>query len=127
MAMILITHDLGVVAGHTDRVAVMYAGRLAETAVTRAIFHETEHRYTAALLDSTPRVDIPVHSKLRVIGGEPPDLRSVAPGCRFAPRCGFALPECSEITPPLESHSEGHLVACHNPVSGRETHEEVPT
>jgi peptide/nickel transport system ATP-binding protein len=117
MAMILISHDLGVVAGYTDRVAVMYAGRFAEVAPTPELFADMEHRYTSALLRSTPRVDFAPHTRLETIPGRPPDMSAPPPGCRFAPRCGFALDVCTKEQPPMIDIGRNHLVACHNPVS----------
>ncbi|MFC5950390.1 ABC transporter ATP-binding protein [Pseudonocardia lutea] len=117
MAMVLITHDLGVVAGHTDRVAVMYAGRLVESAPTRVLFGEMGHRYTEALFRSTPRVEQPTHSRLEVIAGRPPDLVALPAGCRFAPRCTHAVERCATDLPQLEPQAHEHLLACHNPVA----------
>lgn len=117
MAMMLISHDLGVVAGHTDRVAVMYAGRMVESAGTRALFRDVRHRYTAALLHSTPRVELAPHTRLDAIPGRPPDLTSPAAGCRFAPRCAHSIAVCEDMVPDMVNASAGHLVACHNPVT----------
>jgi peptide/nickel transport system ATP-binding protein len=117
MAMVLITHDLGVVAGHTDRVAVMYAGRIVESADTPSLFRSVRHRYTSALLRSTPRVELAPHTRLHAIAGRPPDMTAPPPGCRFAPRCEHALPVCAEQMPELRSDGDGHLLACHHPVA----------
>ncbi|MGW3468403.1 ABC transporter ATP-binding protein [Saccharopolyspora sp. NPDC000995] len=116
MAMILISHDLGVVAAHTDRIAVMYAGRMVESADTPAFFRDTRHRYAAALLSSSPRVELAPHTRLRVIPGRPPDPTTVATGCRFAPRCADSKGVCDERIPELVDVGGGHRVACHNPV-----------
>ncbi len=94
MAMILITHDLGVVAGRTDRVAVMYAGRLAEIGATATLFSSSHHPYTEALLRSIPRVDQPSHLPLDAIPGRPPDMVRPPDGCRFAPR---SQPRTTEV------------------------------
>ncbi|WP_027930157.1 ABC transporter ATP-binding protein [Amycolatopsis thermoflava] len=115
MSMILISHDLGVVAGHTDRVAVMYAGRMVESAETKDLFRAVRHRYTDGLLRSTPRVEFAPHTRLEAIPGRPPDLVDPPPGCRFAPRCAHALDRCRERVPQLTDIGGGHLVACHNP------------
>lgn len=116
MAMILISHDLGVVAGHTDRVAVMYAGKLVESADTRTLFRDVRHRYTDALLRSTPRIELAPHTRLDAIPGRPPDLATPGTGCRFAPRCAHAIDVCADRVPELVHAGGGHLVACHNSV-----------
>ncbi len=90
MTMVLVTHDLGVVAGRTDEIAVMYAGRIVEQAPTHVLFSEMRHPYTDALLRSIPQVENPSHTRLRVILGRPPDLVDPPPGCKFAPRCPYA-------------------------------------
>ncbi|MYJ13124.1 MAG: ABC transporter ATP-binding protein [Acidimicrobiia bacterium] len=106
MAMILITHDLSVVAGRTDDVIVMYAGRVVEQAPTRQLFSAMRHPYTKALFESIPKVTQPSHTRLRIIEGRPPDLAALGPGCAFAPRCAHAQPRCCRETPRL-SGSEG--------------------
>ncbi|HEY8526419.1 MAG TPA: ABC transporter ATP-binding protein [Acidimicrobiales bacterium] len=120
MAMILVTHDLGVVAGRTDRVAVMYAGRLAETAPTRTLFGSVRHPYTEGLLRSVPRIDQPSHTRLPAIAGRPPDLANLPDGCRFAARCPHAEADCGDAAPVLEEVAAGHAVACHHPVLARD-------
>lgn len=115
MAMILISHDLAVVAGRTDRVGVMYAGRLAETGSTRALFANPRHRYTEALLAAAPAIDTPRHTRLRVIPGSLPNATSPPDGCRFAPRCPHALEDCRAGTLNLRIVGEDHAVACLNP------------
>jgi peptide/nickel transport system ATP-binding protein len=110
-AVVLITHDLGVVRDHADEVVVMYAGRVAERAPTARLFEQPEHPYTIGLLGAAPRLDSR-RARLASIEGTVPDLRSPPPGCRFAPRCPFALSAC-EATPPLAEVTPGHLVACH--------------
>jgi len=116
MAMILITHDLGVVAGRADRIAVMYAGRIVEEAPTRQLFHEMRHPYTEALLRSIPRVENASHTRLDVITGRPPDMVAPPGGCRFAPRCRYAQPECLVSDPGLVGDPSAHRWACHLPV-----------
>ena len=101
MATLLITHDMGVVAGHADRVFVMYAGREAETGSTTEIFETPRHRYTAALLDSVLRLQTERKSELATIPGRPPDLTATIAGCPFAPRCPAASGECSAQQPPV--------------------------
>jgi peptide/nickel transport system ATP-binding protein len=116
MSVILITHDLGVAAGRTDRVAVMYAGRVAELATPIELFDHLRHPYSEALLRSSPRLDQPSHTRLQAIGGRAPDLVSPPPGCRFAPRCPRAQDRCTVDTPALEVHGPSHWAACHFPL-----------
>ncbi|GIH70839.1 peptide ABC transporter ATP-binding protein [Sphaerimonospora thailandensis] len=119
MATILISHDLGVIAGRTDRVAVMYAGRIAETAATAAVFEHPLHPYTDALIGSIPRLSNEPHAELRVIDGNPPDMSAPPPGCRFAPRCVHAFERCREEAPPPHeplAYDARHSVACHAPL-----------
>jgi oligopeptide/dipeptide ABC transporter ATP-binding protein len=118
MALLLITHDLGVVAGITDRIAVMYAGRIVETGPTRELLATPTHPYTAGLLRSLPRLDRPRQRELTPIEGSPPDLASELVGCPFRPRCPRALAICATVDPPLvPSAADGRRsVACHNPV-----------
>jgi peptide/nickel transport system ATP-binding protein len=124
MAMVLVTHDLGVVAGHTDEVAVMYAGQIVEQAPTRTLFSSMRMPYTAALLQSIPRLENASHTRLNVIAGRPPDLLDPPIGCRFAPRCPYAQDRCHAEQPPLiEADSPGHVYRCWYPVGtdrGRE-------
>jgi peptide/nickel transport system ATP-binding protein len=101
MSMILISHDLGVIAGRTDRVGVMYAGRLVETGATREVFDRPRHRYTEALLAATPSVTLPRHGRLKVIDGGLPDPHRPPPGCRFAARCPHRRDECVDPGPAL--------------------------
>jgi peptide/nickel transport system ATP-binding protein len=119
MAMLLVTHDMGVVAGHADRVFVMYAGREAETGDTAAVFDAPEHRYTAALLDSILRMETQRKSRLYTIPGRPPDLTAEQAGCPFAPRCPAASGPCTTQFPPV-SAADGHRWHCHHPVTGQE-------
>ena len=123
MAMILITHDLGVVAGHADRVAIMYAGQMVEMADTYTLFTDVRHPYTEALLDSIPRIELPSHTILAAIEGRPPDMLAPPTGCRFEPRCRYARPECSLSVPALTDDGSGHRFRCFFPVSGTSTEE----
>jgi oligopeptide transport system ATP-binding protein len=112
-AVIIITHDLGVVAGLTDRVVVMYAGKVVETAPTDELFANPRHPYTLGLLASVPRLDEQRHSELRTIEGAPPDLLNPPPGCPFMPRCAFARAICRTM-PPLDplAGNDAHRKAC---------------
>jgi peptide/nickel transport system ATP-binding protein len=117
MAMVLVTHDLGVVAGRTDEIAVMYAGRIVEQAPTAVLFSKMRHPYTEALLRSIPKIENPSHTRLRVITGRPPDLLNPPPGCPFAPRCPYVGDDCRTEMPPLETTgSRGHRFACYHPL-----------
>ncbi|MEI7548428.1 MAG: ABC transporter ATP-binding protein, partial [Actinomycetota bacterium] len=117
MSLILVTHDLGVVAGHTDEIMVMYGGRMVEKAPTRVLFSSMKMPYTEALLNSIPKIEDPSHTRLNVIAGRPPDLVNPPQGCRFAPRCSFAQDRCHTEEPPLTAaeHPE-HVYACWYPV-----------
>ena len=119
MATLLITHDMGVVAGHADRVFVMYAGREAETGSTADIFDSPRHRYTAALLESVLRLQTPRKSELATIPGRPPDLTKFTTGCPFAPRCPAAAADCTAGLPPV-SGSAAHHWRCRHPVGQAE-------
>jgi peptide/nickel transport system ATP-binding protein len=119
MAVLLITHDLGVVAGRADRVAVMYAGKIVEEAATSRLFRHVRHRYTEALLEAIPRLDQDANEELYSIPGMPPDLAHPPPACRFAPRCRYATEICHAVEPPLMEHERGHLFACHHPAQRR--------
>ena len=112
MAMVLVTHDLGVVAGRTDEILVMYAGKIVEKAKTAAIFQTTEHPYTEALLRSIPKTDQPSHTRLAAIAGRPPTLIEITKGCSFSPRCPYAQERCFEEEPVLEETSPDHYTAC---------------
>ncbi|MEU5401260.1 ABC transporter ATP-binding protein [Streptomyces sp. NPDC005963] len=128
MSMILVTHDMGVIARHADRVGVMYAGRVAETGPTPALFDRTRHRYTHALLSSIPSLTQDRREKLYSVPGTPPDLAVPHAGCSFAPRCAAATDRCREERPALSVEEEGHSHACWHPVSGptvRATHPSV--
>ena len=130
-SLILITHDLGVVAGMTDRINVMYAGFIVETATTGDLFDLPSHPYTVGLLHSMPRVDEREGDPLIPIEGRPPDMRNAPIGCPFAPRCAWRLETCWSDNPALLPLVEGtrvtatgeratHLVACHNPPTAQE-------
>jgi oligopeptide/dipeptide ABC transporter ATP-binding protein len=116
MGMILVTHDLGVVANHTDDIAVMYAGRIVEQAPTTTLFAHTRMPYTQALMRSIPRVDHAPHTRLQAIPGRPPDLAARAEGCRFAPRCPYTQDVCRTEEPPLRTAGCDHLFRCWYPV-----------
>ena len=112
-AIVLITHDLGVVAGHADRVIVMYAGKVAESAEADDLYHAPRHPYTLGLLSSIARLDRRRTQRLQPIPGQPPSLIHVPPGCPFHPRCAFATEICPKEMPPLTGGS-GHRAACHH-------------
>ena len=116
-ALILITHDLGVVARYADRVAVMYAGRMAETGTARDIYKRPSHPYTMGLMACVPRLDQVLGRRLEPIEGQPPDLTRLPPGCPFAPRCRFVTPRCNAERPALEEIEPGHRRACFVDVS----------
>lgn len=111
-AIILITHDLGVVAGSADRVAVMYAGKIVETGSTRDIFYHSAHPYTQALIGSLPSVDVTKQQRLVSIPGTPPDLLAPPKGCGFAARCKYCMRICQEEYPPEFTVGEGHTANC---------------
>jgi oligopeptide/dipeptide ABC transporter ATP-binding protein len=117
MALILVTHDLGVVAGRADEVIVMYAGQVVEKASTATLFSDMKMPYTEALLRSIPKIDEPSHSRLSAIPGRPPDLVNLPVGCRFAPRCPYAQERCRAEQPPLlPGATPGHEYRCWFPV-----------
>ena len=118
MAMLLITHDMGVIAGHADRVNVMYAGRVVETAEVNNLFNEMHHPYTQALLASIPQLDQDARKALHAIPGLPPDLAHPPQGCRFAARCHRATDKCRTEEPPLAGKTFEHRFACWHPVDG---------
>ena len=118
MGMVLVTHDLGVVAGRADVVAVMYAGQVVELARTADLFDNVRMPYTEALLHAIPKLDKPSHTRLNVIGGRPPNLLDPPVGCRFAARCPYAQDICYHQAPPLvESSTPGHWYRCWFPVN----------
>jgi peptide/nickel transport system ATP-binding protein len=110
-AVMLITHDLGVVAGVCHRVAVMYGGKIVETGPLAELFERPGHPYTTGLLRSTPRLDLVQH-RLSGIDGTPPELIRPPAGCPFQPRCPLAIDRCVEEMPPLDRHEAGREVAC---------------
>lgn len=112
MGLVLITHDLGVVAQRADRVAVMYSGRIVEEAVTRKLFGAPSHGYTAALLGAITRIDASIGA-LTTIPGRPPQLGQRGRGCSFAPRCEFAVAACRDEIPESIEVDRGHIAACH--------------
>ncbi len=118
MAMLLITHDMGVIAGHADRVNVMYAGRVVETADVRELFNHMHHPYTQALLASIPQLDQDASKALHAIPGLPPDLSHPPQGCRFAARCPRATDKCRTDEPPLSGQTYEHRFSCWHPVDG---------
>jgi peptide/nickel transport system ATP-binding protein len=118
MAMLLITHDMGVIAGHADRVNVMYAGRVVETAQAATLFDEMHHPYTQALLASIPQLNQDAKKALHAIPGLPPDLAHPPQGCRFAARCTRATDKCRSEEPPLAGKTFDHKFSCWHPVDG---------
>jgi peptide/nickel transport system ATP-binding protein len=121
-AVVVITHDLGVVAEHADDIAVMYAGRIVEQAPTDTIFHTPEHPYTWGLLSSIPRMDTPRGDALIPIGGRPPSLINLPGGCSFHPRCPYVREAHTKVDPTLEpvTGHPRHAVACLLPAATRE-------
>jgi len=121
MAVVLVTHDLGVVAGHTNEIAVMYAGKIVERAPTNELFANVKMPYTRSLLRSIPRLDDDPHTRLHAISGRPPDLIDPPSGCRFAPRCAYARERCHVEAPPLQpTENPDHVYACWYPVGSAE-------
>ncbi len=122
MAMILITHDLGVAACRADEIAVMYAGRIVEQAPATELFHNMRMPYTCALMDSIPLLENPPHTPLESISGQPPNLIHPPAGCRFAPRCAHSKKRCHEEAPSLTMNGQRpeHRFACWHPVDGND-------
>ncbi len=113
IALIIITHNLGVVARYADRVNVMYAGRIVESGPAIEVYHDPRHPYTVALLRSVPRLDRPREARLEPVDGQPPDLTRLDAGCAFRPRCRMAIAECALSRPALTpAGKEGHFAAC---------------
>ena len=112
VALIIITHNLGVVARYADRVNIMYAGKVIERGTAREIYANPRHPYTLGLLRSVPRLDLPRRAKLDPIEGQPPDLINLPAGCAFRVRCRWAIDKCATDTPELMDTGEGHLSAC---------------
>ena len=121
MAMILVTHDLAVVANRTDEIVVMYAGQVVERAPTATLFGQMRHPYTEALMGSIPRIENPSHTVLQVIPGRPPSAVDLPRGCRFAPRCRYAQARCRTEDPPLVADDDGHAYRCFHPVGAAVT------
>ncbi len=115
MSLIFITHDFGIVANMCDRVSVMYAGQIVESAPVRDIFYRPAHHYTASLLKAVPKLETKI-DRLISIPGQPPRLDRVPPGCRFAPRCASAKYRCQKDEPPLSALEDGHEVKCWYPL-----------
>jgi oligopeptide/dipeptide ABC transporter ATP-binding protein len=118
MAMVLVTHDLAVVKGFTDRIAIVYGGQVVESGPTEAIFANPRHRYTVALMRSMPNLELPSHSVLSAIDGSPPSMIDPPPGCRFAPRCPAAIDVCA--TEPPRGGDGDHWFRCHVPATAVE-------
>jgi oligopeptide/dipeptide ABC transporter ATP-binding protein len=118
MSMILVTHDLGVVAGHTDQIAVMYAGDMVEYAPTRSLFANMKMPYTEALLKSIPRLETPTGTRLPVVEGRLPDPTKDEPGCAFANRCEYVQDKCRAEKPPLKDDGDNHFYRCWFPLGG---------
>jgi peptide/nickel transport system ATP-binding protein len=121
-ALVLITHDLGVIAGICDAVHVMYSGKVVESAPRHELFAQPRHPYTGGLLASVPRLDAPRGAALRPIPGSPTDVRPWPMGCAFAPRCPNRVEPCVQVTPALEA-ALGRSLRCYNPLKADE---EVP-
>jgi oligopeptide transport system ATP-binding protein len=113
IAIVLVTHDIGVIAEIADRVAVMYAGTIVEQAAVEPLFSDPRHPYTEALQHCLPRLDLPVTAELASIPGAPPDPAAMPAGCPFAPRCAYRLPVCDREVPALLEAAPGHYKACH--------------
>jgi oligopeptide/dipeptide ABC transporter ATP-binding protein len=118
MAVVLISHDLGLAGAYADDVIVMYAGRIVEQAPAARLFGQVRMPYTQALFEAIPRLERPAHAPLPVIGGRPPDAAAMLDGCSFAPRCRRADGDCLAAAPPLAEHEPGHRWACWHPVDG---------
>jgi oligopeptide transport system ATP-binding protein len=112
VSLIVITHNLGVVARYADRMNIMYAGKIIERGTSREVYSNPRHPYTVGLLKSVPRLDLPRRAKLDPIEGQPPDLVNLPPGCSFRDRCRWAVDKCAVETPPLMQVGDGHWSAC---------------
>jgi oligopeptide transport system ATP-binding protein len=119
-ALILITHDLGVVAGMCERVNVMYGGMFMETGSAEQLFGRPRHPYTLGLLQSVPRLDVARRARLHPIEGAPPNMLKAPAACPFAPRCRYEVEQSTKEVPPLVEIEPGHKVACFNPVAAEE-------
>jgi oligopeptide/dipeptide ABC transporter ATP-binding protein len=120
MALILISHDMGLAASYTEEVIVMYAGRAVERAPTKELFSNVRMPYTKALLEAIPRLDAPSHTVLPMIEGRPPDLSMRIPGCAFAPRCPEVQDDCRASVPEMTELASGHAFACFHPIGGHD-------
>ncbi len=114
--MVIVTHDLGIVAGYSDRIAVLYAGEVVEWATTAELFANTRMPYTQALLDSIPKLTDSSDARMRVIEGAPPDPVNGTKGCFFAPRCQYATDRCRAEHPELVDSGDGHMYRCFYPL-----------
>ena len=112
VALIVITHNLGVVARYADRMNIMYAGKVIERGTAKEIYSNPRHPYTVGLLKSVPRLDLPRRTKLEPIEGQPPDLVNLPQGCSFRARCTYAVDKCATEAPPLMPAGDAHLSAC---------------
>ena len=112
VALIIITHNLGVVARYSDTVNVMYAGKIIERGTAREVYYNPRHPYTIGLLNSVPRLDLPRKERLDPIDGQPPDLGRLPDGCAFLERCRYSVERCAEEAPPLAAVADGHSSAC---------------
>ena len=112
VALIVITHNLGVVARYAERVIVMYAGKIVESGTADQIYHDPHHPYTIGLLNSVPRMDLHRGKRLVPIEGQPPDLTRLDDGCSYRPRCRWAVDVCARSIPPLEGVGNGQIAAC---------------
>jgi oligopeptide/dipeptide ABC transporter ATP-binding protein len=115
-ALVMISHDLGLAATYAEDVMVMYAGKVVERAPAKELFAGVRMPYTQALLDAIPRIELEPHVLLPVVGGRPPDLASIPPGCPFAPRCPGVQEDCRQGAPPLKQHEAGRWWACWHPL-----------
>ncbi len=115
-ALLMISHDLGLAASYAEEVIVMYAGKIVEQAPTKELFAGVRMPYTQALLDAIPRIEMEPHVLLPVVGGRPPDLAVIPPGCSFAPRCPRVQQDCQDTCPPLQQHEPGRWWACWHPL-----------
>ena len=112
VALVIITHNLGVVARYADRVNVMYAGKIVERSSAADVYGDPRHPYTLGLMSSVPRLDLPVTERLVQVEGQPPNLANLPPGCSFRPRCPYALEKCAEEVPDLVQSVDNHFSAC---------------
>jgi oligopeptide/dipeptide ABC transporter ATP-binding protein len=112
LGILMITHDLSTAARFSDRIAVMYLGRIVEEGPAQEVVRNPKHPYTKALLSVVPKRDPRERGRPQILRGEPPDAVRIPPGCRFHPRCPIAVEECRSVDPPLEPKAESHLAAC---------------